>query len=129
MKVYIASSFQLVEKVIETEQILWKNGIEVTQAWWKKDYKKMSIPDDWWYKDDDVKKISKKNFDAIDEADMVLLVCPDVSPIRFNGANVEVGYAIAKGKPVYSIGALQRSAMYVPIRRLHNINEFLEAVK
>jgi len=129
MKVYIASSFQLTEKVIEVSQILWKHGIEVTQAWWKRDYKKMPLSGEAWYNHSDVIAISKKNFDAIDEADAVLLVCPDFTPIRFNGANIEVGYAIAKGKPVYSIGKLQRSAMYVPVKRLNTIDEFLKEVE
>ena len=89
----------------------------------------MPLSGEAWYNHPDVVAISKKNFDAIDEADAVLLVCPDDLPIRFNGANIEVGYAIAKGKPVYSIGKLQRSAMYVPVKRLNTIDDFLKEVK
>ena len=129
MKVYIASSFKLIEKVIYIANILREHGFEITQYWWERDYKKMEIYGEAWYNHPDVKRISKKNFDAIDEADVVLLVCPDTIPICFNGANIEVGYAIAKGKPVYSIGKLQRSAMYVSVKRLNNIDEFLKEVE
>lgn len=127
MKVYIASSFDLLEKVIDTAQTLWENGIQITIAWWKKDYKKIDDPD--WYSRPDVIEASQKNFDAIDKADAVLLVCPDFVGECFNEANVAVGYAIAKGKPVYSIGVLQRSEMYVPIIKLKDIDEFLKEVK
>jgi len=129
MKVYIASSFKLTEKVICIANILRERGFKITQYWWEKNYKEMEIYGEAWYNHPDVVAISKKNFDAIDEADVVLLVCPDTIPIRFNGANIEVGYAIARGKPVYSIGKLQRSAMYVPVKRLNTIDDFFKEVE
>ena len=127
MKVYIASNFSLVNRVQEIADILKQKGHEITQEWWHKDYKKLHISnDDLWYREPKVVAISERNFKGIREADRFLLIAPMDTATKFNGANIELGYALALGKPCYSLGKLERSAMYVPAKRCEFIEEVLE---
>ncbi len=63
-----------------------------------------------------------------DRAEAVILVCPDDSPHRFTGANIEVGYALAKGKRVLVLGMLARSAMYASVEKHRTIDTVLTAL-
>ncbi len=126
MKVYLASSFDLVKKVEALASVLRKNGNIVTVEWWHKDFKKLPLTDVDWYKDARVTAISERNFRGIREADIFVLIAPTLTSKKFNGANIELGYALALGKPCYSVGHLQRSAMYVPVIKCESIEEVLE---
>jgi nucleoside 2-deoxyribosyltransferase len=127
MKVYLASSFDLKERVQLISHTLESKGLAITRKWWLQDYKAAfgEIPDRDWYAKEIVQSISQENFKAIDEADVLIVVCPENSTHKFVGANVEIGYAIAKGKPVLSLGVLPRSAMYTPIEQHHNLDTLL----
>lgn len=125
MKFYIASSFDLVNRVRQIAIHLKAKGHEITVEWWHKDYKRLLIAEEEWYQNREVINISKRNFKGIEDADIFLLIAPKYSPKSFNGANIELGYALALGKPCYSIGKLQRSAMYVPIRKFQKLAEVL----
>lgn len=124
-KFYLASSFSLKDKVIKLAEALKKKGHEVTHDWWNFDYKTINLPDYEWYKHPKVEGISEKNFDAIDRADALILVAPDKECKKFNGANIEVGYALARGMEVLSVGVLERSAMYVPLTQFDTIDELI----
>ena len=116
MKIYLASSFSLREKVERLSYNLENFGHTITVKWWLKDYKEVGSREDTvWYSDPIIKGISERNFKGIDEADALILVCHDEKTRKFNGANIEVGYAIAKGKKVYYFGKIERSAMYQPL--------------
>ena len=130
MKVYLASSFDLKEKVQQTACLLELKGVEITRKWWLKDYKNAfgQILDEDWYDREEVKWVSEENFKAIDQAEAVILVCPDDSPHRFTGANIEVGYALAKGKRVLALGMLARSAMYASVEKHRTIDAVLIAL-
>jgi len=126
-KIYVASSFSLVPTVKMVADSLKKCGYIITQEWWRFDYKSILKNDDeLWYLLPKVRNISKANFEAIKRADCLLLVADSETPQRFNGANIELGYALALGKPCFSIGKLQRSAMYVPVTQCSNLKEVLE---
>lgn len=126
MKFYIASSFSLKDKVIELANALEEEGHEVTHDWWNFDFKTIDLPDNEWYRHPKVTGISLKNFSAIDRADSLILVAPDHECKKFNGANIELGYALAHGKDCLSIGVLERSAMYVPITQYSTIKELID---
>jgi nucleoside 2-deoxyribosyltransferase len=126
MKVYLASSFDLTKKVEALAGVLRKNGHVVTVEWWNKDFKKLPLTDVDWYEDARVTAISERNFRGIREADIFVLIAPTLTSKKFNGANVELGYALALGKPCYSVGRLQRSAMYVPVIKCESMEEVLE---
>jgi nucleoside 2-deoxyribosyltransferase len=131
LKVYLASSFDLSERVQKIADLLQSKGISVTRKWWLMDYKTAfgQVSNEAWYRKEKVKWVSRENFKAIDQADAVILVCPPDSPHNFTGANIEVGYAIAKNKRVISVGALGRSAMYVPVEKHSSIETLLPALK
>jgi nucleoside 2-deoxyribosyltransferase len=124
-KFYIASSFSLKEKVLKLAKALEEEGHEVIHDWWNFDYKTIDLPDNEWYRHPKVTGISLKNFSAIDKADGVILVAPDQECKKFNGANIEVGYALAQGKEVLSVGVLERSAMYVPVNQYATIEDLI----
>ena len=126
MKVYLASSFDLIRRVEAIAKTLREKGHTVTVEWWQKDYKKLPLADSDWYEDARVKAISKRNFQGIREADIFVLVAPTTTSKKFNGANIELGYALALEKPCFSVGHLQRSAMYVPVTKCDSIEEVLE---
>lgn len=119
MWIYLASSFKLATRVEHLATALELSGHKITRKWWKRDFKTTlgEMSDEEWYAREEVRDVCKANFDAIDRADVVILVCPIQEPTKFNGANIEVGYAIAKGKLVLSFGALERSGMYSPVKR------------
>jgi len=127
MKVYLASSFELKDRVEELCVILEQNGHEITMKWWHYDYKQIDVPDETWYCLEKVKQISQRNFEGIKNADALVLVSAR-TPRTFNGANIELGYAIALGKKCYSLGKLQRSAMYVPIFQCMDTEDLLRCL-
>ena len=125
MKFYLASSFDLVKYVKKLAETLKDTGQEITVEWWRKDYKTLPVPDDDWYENTEVRNISSRNFKGIRDADIFVLVAHPETPKKFNGANIELGYALALGKECFSIGKLQRSAMYVPVKKCKNVKDFL----
>ena len=77
-----------------------------------------SLPDKEWYVSQQIKDVRDSNFEAIDDCDIFILVCHPLLAKKYNGANIELGYAIAKGKRVYYWGTLERSAMYVGVEEI-----------
>ena len=61
--------------------------------------------------------IFRRDYEGVLKADAFVLVADDVTPRKFNGANIELGIAIASHKPVYSLGVLENSALYFPLTR------------
>jgi len=119
MKVYLASSFELIKYVQDINHALETHGHKVTVQWWHKDFKKaVQKPENEWYEDREVQEISRRNFSGIEEADCLILVAHPTEPRKFNGANIELGYALALKKPCLALGKLERSAMYVPVKRI-----------
>jgi nucleoside 2-deoxyribosyltransferase len=121
MKFYLASSFKNAKKVNWIAEYLLSCGHKITTVWWHTDFKQVIDKSDAdWYNDEQVKAISKRNFDGITAADALILVGTN-EPCKYNGANIELGYALALGKECYSVGCLERSAMYVPVKKFANI--------
>jgi nucleoside 2-deoxyribosyltransferase len=121
MKFYLASSFKNIIVVQLVANYLRELGHEITTEWWHTDFKQsIQKPDAEWYIDERVQAIAKRNFDGIKKADAIILIA-NLEPCKFNGANIELGYALALGKICYSIGKLERSAMYVPVKQFETI--------
>lgn len=130
MKIYLASSFSLSNAVETLSNLLEAKGHIITVKWWHKDFKKAfgTISDNEWYNLPKIKMICERNFRGIDKADILILFAPTIEAKKFNGANIEVGYAIGKGKRVLSVGKIERSAMYLPIERCGNMEELLRII-
>lgn len=131
MKVYLASSFDLKGDVMWLTKRLEEEGHEITVKWWRRDFKQAMgiVCDNSWYSFPEIKEILERNFEGIDNSDVLILVCPLQYSMKFNGANVEVGYALAKGKRVLSFGMIERSAMYWAIERHYVLDTLFGALK
>ena len=131
LKIYLASSFSLVERVKWVCEYLEMYGHEVTVKWWEKDFKTAfgNVTDDFWYGIPGIKEIHDRNFKGIDDADVLILIAPKTEPRKFNGANIEVGYALARGKRVMAFGNIERSAMYWAVEPHTHINYIVNALK
>jgi len=105
------------------------SSFEIPVIWWKHDFKKMDLSDNEWYINPEVIKVKERNFNGIDESDAVVLVCPEDNSKKYNGANIEVGYALGKEKPVYSIGCLERSAMYCDVIKCIGIKHLISELQ
>lgn len=127
MKIYIASAFRFKEQVMGLQSFLEGRGHEMTCQWWHKDYKEMAMRNDEWYGQPIIKTIYQRSFKAIEAADMLIIVSPHMT--KFNGANVEVGMALAMRKPVVCYGELERSGMYEPVIRCPTRPHLIEVMR
>lgn len=112
MKIYIASKFALKNRVIETYRFLQSYGHQITCIWWDDDIKRIGGSDKDWYNLPIVKYICDRDFKGVDNADILILVADTEKTMCFNGANVELGYALAKNKKIYIFGKVDRNALY-----------------
>jgi len=134
MKLYIASAFNLVPDVEAVVRWLEADGHSITVKWWSKDgfdlrdKKADNDNPDAFYQDPVCELIFKRDFGGILEADAFVLIA-GAAPRAFNGANVEYGIALAHGKPCFSIGKLDNSALYFPIVKCASLSELLERLR
>lgn len=127
-KIYLASSFSLADRVQRVYEALDEAGHSVPDVWWHEDLKEIDLPDDEWYEHPDVRAIADRHWNSIKATDTFVLVCPKDEPKKYNGANVELGYAHRDGCDCYAVGALERSAMYIPVTRVDTFDELLSAL-
>jgi len=112
--VYIASSSKFVDDCKKLEEWLFeKYEVEVTRPWWRhyfKEYEKYkAMSDQEFYSDTKVQLVPVLDFKGVDDADLVIILVKD--RYKLTGALIEMGYALAKGKPVIVFGKMKRSAM------------------
>ncbi len=126
MKFYLASSFKLIEKVKEVCKAIEGYGHSVTVKWWSREYDipnegkvKTTIlkeryeeldPDDF-YNRPETKRSYLDDFKGVIDADFFIFVADEI-PRKYNGANVELGIALANIIPCFSIGNLELSPLY-----------------
>lgn len=131
--IYIASSFDLYDRVEATCEAVEDAGHSVPDVWWHNDLKQLNGDDEDWYTLSDVQQIAVDHYDNIANADTFILVAPKDEPKKFNGANIELGYAFAHDLDCYALGTLERSAMYVspnrvPVKQISSLHELVEAL-
>jgi len=124
--VYIASSSKFIEECEKVSILIEEMDFVVTRKWWKhyiKDspnYPK-TMPDNDFYNDPSVKFISALDFHAVEQADLVIVITFD--EYKLTGAEIELGYALALGKPVIILGKHKRSAMISSCIRVETLTE------
>ena len=135
MKVYIASSFSLLFKIREVEQVLENAGFTVICKWWTgldfipserktlKEYAKHANSSDF-YSHSSCKSAYERDFQSVKDADIFIFVADDVAR-AYNGANIELGIALGDNKPCFSIGKLENSALYYPVVKCLDSRELL----
>jgi hypothetical protein len=128
LKIYVASSFKYKKQCDALYYALTDCGHKIPDIWWNLDSKQEDETDNYWYNKPETKAISARHFKSIRECDILLLVCPVTTPGVFNGANIEVGYALALGKPVYSFGYIGRSAMYSDVIRCYTMEALINCL-
>lgn len=143
MKFYIASSFKLLDKVKLLSHIFEGEGHEITLKWWdrafdtptegpvhttelKKRYE--SLTNEEFYSRPECKIAYETDFQAIKDCNVLIMVADD-KPRKYNGANIEIGMALALEKPVVSVGVLDNSAMYYPVIQCSTFGELLSALE
>lgn len=118
-KVYLASAFRYKTECEYYHALLVNHEYEVPDVWWHMDFKELPVGDPEWYQLPEVHAIAERHWRNIRASDALVLVGPGnppgSSPGRFQGANVELGYALALNIPCLSVGCIERSAMYVPV--------------
>jgi len=129
MKIYLASKFSFKNKVEEIYKILMDYGHHITCVWWHDDVKRIGGTDKNWYSLPLIQNIAKRDFKGIDDADILILIAPQYTPVCFNGANVELGYAYAKNKKIIIYGAVDRNALYFKCIFVQSIDELLREVQ
>jgi hypothetical protein len=126
---YIASSFDLTDRVEKVYQALTDAGYEVPDIWWHRDLKGIGLPDEEWYQHPYVVTIANRHWNSIENVDVFVLVAPEEQPKKYNGANIELGYALGNGLDCYAVGELERSAMYEPVTRLDSVEELVDELR
>lgn len=130
LKLYIASSFEEAKNCETVRRNLKRDGHIVPDVWWnvktKDDFE--GLADFEFYGAPLVQSIALRHWATLQECDAVILVSNATTERKFTGANVEVGYALALGKPVFSIGKIKRSAMYAPIVKCDTSDELRNVV-
>jgi nucleoside 2-deoxyribosyltransferase len=128
LTIYLASSFKYKKQIGTVYEELTARRHKIPDVWWNIDSKQVDETDNFWYNKSETKAIASRHFEAIKKSDCLILVCPITNPGQFNGANVEVGYALALSKPVYSFGFIGRSAMYTNVIRCYNMESLLRCL-
>jgi nucleoside 2-deoxyribosyltransferase len=129
---YLASAFDLRERVQQIAAYLERHGHVVPVQWWDPSgdahvSKTASGSDDEFYRRASVQATAARDFGGVATCDVFVLVAHDVEIRKFNGAAVELGYALALQKPAYAIGRLDRSAMFAHVRRARSIRDVLRS--
>lgn len=130
MKIYLASSFSLIPNIESIANCLEEEGHEITVKWWKRlqlkqEFAKLS-PEEF-YAHPECKFAFERDYLGIEQADALVFVA-DETPRRYNGANIELGIAYALGKPTFSIGALENSALYYKVKRCADLQELIKSL-
>lgn len=139
-EVYIGSSFSLKDRVQHVYETLTEAGHKVPDVWWDEsreqaDLKVLDLPDEEWYKNPTVQQRAERHWKWIAECDVFVIVCPPNGETKkFNGANLELGFAFATGSHCFAVGQLERSAMYIgpdgsPVVQVDTAEELLSAIQ
>jgi len=132
MKIYIASSSRFIDDCeILADQLKADLKFTITRKWWdhyiKDEPQFTNISDMEFYANPQVEMIRELDFKAVREADMVVIITRD--EYKLTGALIELGYALALGKPVFLLGQFKRSAMISGCVMVSNKDQLIEAFK
>jgi len=138
MKVYLASSFNLVHKVELIEKMLEELGYTVICKWWRnldfipaegKTLKEISFEtnQEEFFSHPNCERAYNRDFKGVKDADFLVFIAADY-PRKYNGANIELGIALGDKKPCFSVGTLENSALYFPVTRCESISNLFSKI-
>lgn len=130
--IYIASSSKFIEECEHLADLLLQEfEFYITRRWW--DHYIKDTPDFQDYSDQEfyahpqVQMIRELDFNAIDNADLVIIIVKD--QYKLTGALVECGYALAKGKLVIFLGQAKKSAMISGCIHVKDIDQLFQLLR
>lgn len=132
---YLASSFALGPRVQRICETLESMGHVVPVQWWdhSAESHKMKadayITEDQFYASRSVQMTAARDFGGVTVCDVFILVADEEKESKFNGAAVELGFALALGKPCYALGKIERSAMFAHVKRRASIDDVVREVE
>jgi nucleoside 2-deoxyribosyltransferase len=122
LKVYVAARWDDRPVAVEIKKQLERQGLIVTSTWLTEhdnqsmDALKARGPEQVIV---DARQRAIKDFEDIDEADVLLVVSPRTSFRNATGGkHVETGYAMANGKPIFILGERENIFHYHPMARV-----------
>jgi len=127
VKIYIASSFSLIDKIERVVAALEEAGHEIMVKWWTRyDLKKKFevLDPDEFYAEAECAYAYERDFNGVMLSDVLLFVADD-EPRYYTGANVELGIALGNSIRCMSIGALRNSALYYNVYRAKDMDDVL----
>lgn len=141
MKVYVASSFKLLDKVKLIANLLERKGFEITVKWWdriyeiegehiktsdlKESYKGLT-PEEFYNKRE-TELSYYADFEGVLDAKIFIFVADD-KPRKYNGANIELGIALGAYIKCFSIGCLENSVLYYQVEQCRGIYELIKKI-
>jgi len=140
VKIYIASSFSLTEKVTQVAEILEAYGHTITVRWWDRVFNVQGegqvhtqelkgryeeLDQDTFYGKPEAYEAYITDFMGVKDADALVFVAAD-EPRKYNGATVELGLALGDNKPCFSLGQLEKSVLFYPVQRCRNPQDLVE---
>ena len=131
VKVYIASSFSLVDKIERAVKILEEAGHEIVVKWWTRyDLKKKFevLEPDEFYAEPECANAYERDFNGVMLCDVLLFVADD-EPRYYTGANVELGIALGNAIRCMSVGKLRNSALYYNVYRAKDMDDVIYTLK
>lgn len=108
-------------------------GHVVAVKWWNLEgeahkAKTAPISESQFYGSDAVQATAARDFGGVATCD-VLVIITDGPARKFNGASVELGYALAMGKECFALGTLDRSAMFAHVRHGFSLEGIIAEVE
>jgi len=103
-------------------------GHIISVKWWERQHLKNQfamLNTDIFYARPECEYAFHTDLEGIKNSDILILVADD-KPRAYNGANIELGMALALNKPCYSIGSLENSAMYYTVKKCTTVNNLIE---
>ena len=139
LRVYIASSFNQIDKVKMVSSFLENCGFKITGKWWdrvyhvgsdikstkelKKEYDNLN----WFVFRNKKQSIESfySDFKGIVDSDILVFVASDDKK-KYNGASVEYGIAVGLNKRCYLLGELENSVMFNKLIKVDTIHELID---
>lgn len=133
LRLYLASAFDPAKEVEGIAKAIEARGHLVPVRWWDLEgeahkAKTAPITEAAFYQSRAVQATAARDFGGVASCDALILVT-DGPARKFNGAAVELGYALAHGKPCYAYGQLDRSAMFAHVRHGLTLPQIIEEVE
>jgi nucleoside 2-deoxyribosyltransferase len=129
MKAYLAAMYKRRDELRIFKEHLEEAGIVITSRWLDENEplnSQMGQHSKKFYK-----TTARIDLEDIDAADIMVFFSEDplVGTVR-GGRHVEFGYALAKGKPIYTVGPKENVFHYLKnVYHYDSINRFLKAMR